>query len=137
MKEYVLDVYIKKYIRNQKSKYLSNKNIYTINKLIINNNSKHFWRGWRTIQDSNRKSNCWKLAVDWHTPTVGIEPTAPPPSRSAVRHTNHCAIAPFPKRMVWTQLVFGALYRNTVLSPDVTIVTAQHNDKFVKGVRGP
>ena len=29
---------------------------------------------------------------------VGIEPTVPPPSRSAVRHTNHCATAPFPKK---------------------------------------
>ena len=27
----------------------------------------------------------WKIAVNWQTPTVGIEPTAPPPSRSAVR----------------------------------------------------
>ena len=50
---------------------------------------------------------------------------APPPSRSAVRHTNHCATAPFPKRMVWTHLILCAVYRNTVLSPDVTIVAAQ------------
>ena len=40
---------------------------------------------------------CWKIAVDWHTPTVGIETTALPPSRSAIRHTNHCATAPFPR----------------------------------------
>ena len=24
---------------------------------LINNNSKHFWRGWRTMQDNNSKSN--------------------------------------------------------------------------------
>ena len=47
---------------------------------------------------SRRCHQCWKIAVDWHTPTVGIEPTAPPPSRLAVRHTNHCATAPFPKK---------------------------------------
>ena len=41
---------------------------------------------------------CWKIAVNWHTSTVGIEPTAPPPSRSAVRRTNYCATAPFPKK---------------------------------------
>ena len=52
--------------------------------------------------------------------------TAPPPSRSTVQHTNHCATAPFPKRMVWTQFILCAVYRDTVLSPDVTTVTAQH-----------
>ena len=31
-------------------------------------------------------------------PTVGIEPTAPPPSRSAVQHTNHYTTAPFQKK---------------------------------------
>ena len=41
---------------------------------------------------------CWKIAVDWHMPTMGIEPTTPPPSRLAVRHTNHCATAPFPQK---------------------------------------
>ena len=60
MKEEILDVYIKKYIRIQKIKYLSNKNKYMVNKLI-DNNSKHFWRGcmWRTMQDrpDNSKSN--------------------------------------------------------------------------------
>ena len=70
---------------------------------------------------------CWKIAVNWHTPTVGIEPTAPPPSRSTVRRTNHCATAPFPKKNGYImQLILCAVYRDTVLSPDVTTVTAQH-----------
>ena len=80
---------------------------------------------WRRYCVSRRCHQCWKIAVNWHTPTVGIKPTAPPPSRSTVRRTNHCATAPFPKRMVWTQLILCAVYRDTVLSPDVTTVTAQ------------
>ena len=44
------------------------------------------------------RCKCWKIAVTWHTPTVGIEPMAPSPSRSTVRRTNHCATAPFPKK---------------------------------------
>ena len=75
-------------------------------------------------------TNCWKIAADWHTPTVGIESMAPPPSHSAVQYTNHCATAPFPKRMVWTQLILCTVYRDTVLSPDVTTVTAQHSILF-------
>ena len=71
-----------------------------------------------------------EIAVHWHTPTVGIEPTASPSSHSAVGHTNHCATAPFPKRMVWTQLrpILCAVYRDTVLSPDVTTIAAQHHE---------
>ena len=42
-----------------------------------------------------------KTAVYGHSPMVGIELTAPPPSHSAVRRTNRCATAPFPKRMTW------------------------------------
>ena len=45
-----------------------------------------------------RTEYCWKIAVDWYTPTMGIEPTAPPLSHSAVRRTNHCATGPFPKK---------------------------------------
>ena len=50
---------------------------------------------WRRYCVSRRCHQFWKIAVYWHTSTVGIEPTAPPPSRSAVRHTYHCATAPF------------------------------------------
>ena len=51
-----------------------------------------------TFTQTSCDTYCWKIAVDWHTPTAGMEPTAPPPRRSAVRHTNHCATAPFPKK---------------------------------------
>ena len=71
---------------------------------------------WRRYCISRRCHQCWKIAVDWHTPTVGIEPSASPPSHSAVRHTNHCATAPLPKKMVWTQLILCAVYRDTVLT---------------------
>ena len=43
---------------------------------------------WRKYCVSRRCHQFWKIAVDWHTPTVGIEPTAPPPSHSAVQHTD-------------------------------------------------
>ena len=43
-------------------------------------------------------TNVGKTVVNWHTPTVGIEPIAPPPSHSAVRRTNYCTTTPFRKK---------------------------------------